>query len=66
MMTQRKTFELLTIDELSQTLKISPSWIRQKTYAGTIPHVRLGRCVRYKLADVLKALGLEEPEPKTT
>lgn len=59
-------FELLTVNELSRCLKVSPSWIRQQTYKGRIPHVRLGRCVRYRLGDVLRALGLEEPETGKT
>ena len=52
--------ELLTTEDLSKILKMSKTWIRLRTYDGTIPHVKLGRCTRYVLLDVLKALGLDE------
>lgn len=48
--------ELLTIDELSQRLKVPPSWIYDKTRRkgpGTIPAVRVGKYLRFNLGSVL-------------
>ena len=43
-------YEVLMAEELARRWKVRPSWIRQQSRsrcADPIPHVRLGRYVRY-------------------
>ena len=42
----------LTIGEVAERLKVSPSWIYKKCKAGIIPHVRIGGLVRFVDRDV--------------
>jgi excisionase family DNA binding protein len=42
----------LTIGEVAERLKVSPSWIYKKCKAGIIPHVRIGGMVRFVDRDV--------------
>lgn len=44
---------LLTAAEVAELLSVPVSWVREATRSGAIPHVRLGRYVRYREADVL-------------
>jgi hypothetical protein len=47
-------FELLTPVELAERLKVPPSWVRERTRsrdlqgADAIPHLRLGRYIRFQ------------------
>ena len=43
---------LLTVEELARYLAVPTSWIYQRTATGTIPHIRVGRYVRFRLDDV--------------
>ena len=43
---------LLTPQQAAQTLAISPRKLWGMTDSGEIPHLRVGRCVRYPLADL--------------
>jgi excisionase family DNA binding protein len=43
---------LLTAAEAAGYLTLSESWVRHAAAAGLIPHVRLGRCVRFRVADL--------------
>lgn len=43
------TERLLTADQVAQLLQVKRSWVYAETRAGRIPHVRLGRYVRYRL-----------------
>ena len=47
--------ELLTVAELSLVLKVKKSWIY--THLEVIPHVRLGRYVRFEWQAVSEFLG---------
>jgi excisionase family DNA binding protein len=51
---------LVTVQELSQVLAVPESWIYAHTAAGDIPMVRVGRYVRFRLADVLDWLQRDE------
>ena len=42
----------LTIGEVAERLKVSPSWIYKKCKAGIIPHVRIGGMVRFVDRDI--------------
>jgi len=62
--------ELLTIDEVAALLKVPKSWIYERTRRKKIPHIKLGKYLRFQ-ADVLArwlgagagrgALGSQEP-----
>jgi excisionase family DNA binding protein len=43
---------LLTAQQAAETLAISPRKLWSLTASGEVPHVRLGRCVRYPVADL--------------
>jgi excisionase family DNA binding protein len=44
---------LLTADEVADLLRVKTGWIYSQTRAGRIPHLRLGRYVRYRESAVL-------------
>jgi excisionase family DNA binding protein len=48
--------KFLTRLELSQELGIRPETLSRWTSRGIIPHLRLGRLVRYDLAEIRKHL----------
>lgn len=39
---------LLTADEVAALLRVTPGWVYAQTRADRIPHVRLGRYVRFR------------------
>jgi excisionase family DNA binding protein len=43
---------LLDAKAVAERLGVPESWVRESARAGAIPHVRLGRYVRFDLADV--------------
>ena len=43
---------LVTAEYIATRLAVPVSWVREHTRSGAIPHVRLGRWVRYSVADV--------------
>ena len=54
------TDELLTIDELAAILKVPRSWIyfhTRKRSKNAIPHVKIGRYLRFSEADVRRFLN---------
>lgn len=51
---------LLTAAEVAELLSVSERWIREHTRGGLLPHVRLGRYVRYRREAVLA--WIEEQE----
>ena len=48
--------ELLKKGQLAKALNISPRSIENYMARGWVPYVRVGRCVRFDLADVLATL----------
>jgi len=48
---------LVNVEELAAMLKVPTSWVYMHTAAGTIPHVRVGRYVRFRVEEVLAWLG---------
>jgi excisionase family DNA binding protein len=44
---------LLAATEVAELLCVPVSWVREHTRSGAIPHVPLGRYVRYDRGDVL-------------
>lgn len=46
--------KLLTPQQIAEILGVKPSTIYQWTHQGFIPHVKLGRLVRFKEAEIAK------------
>ena len=44
----RRHDELLTADEVAAILRVTRAWVYSETRRGAMPHVRLGRYVRYR------------------
>jgi excisionase family DNA binding protein len=40
--------ELLTAEEVASMLRVTPAWVYAETRRHRIPHIRLGRYVRYR------------------
>jgi excisionase family DNA binding protein len=53
---------LLTADEVAALLQVTKQWVYAETRAKRIPHVPLGRYVRYRRSAVLQWLGALEQE----
>ena len=53
-----KTVELITVQELAKKLKVPVSWVYQLTRLGqdAIPHVKMGKYVRFDWDEVVKFL----------
>lgn len=47
------TDRLLEAKEVAELLAVPVGWVREHTRSGAIPHVPLGRYLRYELDDVL-------------
>ena len=47
------TAELLTPEDLADRLKVPLSWVYEQSRQGKIPTHRLGRYIRFDLAEVL-------------
>lgn len=52
--------DLLTAVEVARMLRVTPAWVYAATRQGTVPHVRLGRYVRYRRGAVLDWLAESE------
>ncbi len=50
------TDQLITVHELAQRLNVPASWIYRRTRLGqeAIPHVKVGKYVRFDLAQVIR------------
>lgn len=44
----REPDDLLTADEVAAMLRMKRAWVYAETRRGSLPHVRLGRYVRYR------------------
>jgi excisionase family DNA binding protein len=58
--------ELLTTTEVAKWLKVAESTIRKWVHYGFIPHVKLGRCVRFIREDVEKWLQEQTEKGRST
>jgi len=47
---------LLSAEELATQLNVPKSWIYDRTRDNTIPHIKIGKYVRFSLPDVLNWL----------
>jgi excisionase family DNA binding protein len=54
---------LLTADEVAVLLQVTKAWVYAETRAKRIPHVSLGRYVRYRRSAILQWIGALEQQP---
>jgi excisionase family DNA binding protein len=52
--------DLLTAIEVATMLRVTPAWVYGATRQGRIPHLRLGRYVRYRRDAILEWLEVNE------
>lgn len=38
---------LLTVDEVAELLRVPKSWIYDRTYRNAMPHIKMGRLLRF-------------------
>lgn len=57
--TDGMTMPELTVTDLSNALQVSTSKLLRLTRAGKLPHLRIGRLIRYELEAVKAALRVE-------
>ena len=56
--------DLMTVDELSQLLKVKKSWIYPCSHEGRLPVVRISsRCIRFKRSDIERWLRKKACQP---
>jgi excisionase family DNA binding protein len=48
----RNGSDLLTADQLAMHLGVKVGWVKRQSRAGNIPSIKLGKCYRYRKADV--------------
>jgi excisionase family DNA binding protein len=51
---------LLTAQEVAEMLSVPTRWVREHSRSGLIPHVQLGRYVRYRREAVLDWISEQE------
>lgn len=54
---------LLTAEEVARLLGVAPSWVSREARLGRLPHVRLGRYRRFRLATIEAWIDSVEREP---
>jgi len=58
----RRSHALLTAEEVAERLQVSTAWVYAQSRSRRIPHVRLGRYVRFREDAVEKWLAVLEAE----
>lgn len=43
---------LVDVEAIAERLGVDPSWVYDRARRGIIPHIRLGRYVRFRVSDV--------------
>lgn len=51
---------LLHAEEVAELLNVPSRWVRDHTRSGLIPHIKLGRYVRYRREAVVAWIGEQE------
>ena len=51
---------LLTIKQLSESLQVKESTLYYWVHIGFVPHIKLGKCVRFRDADIMKWIEKRE------
>jgi len=58
-----KVSELLTPEQLAEKLKLPVSWVYEQSRLGNIPTHKLGRYIRFDLAEVLRNQKEKQDSP---
>lgn len=58
------TDRLLTVQQVAELLQVKLSTIYKWTHEGSIPHLKLGRLVRFREDDILEWLRDKDREPQ--
>ena len=53
--------ELLTAEEMEERTKVKAAWYLEAARRGLIPHVRLGKYVRFRLGEVIEHGAVTPP-----
>ena len=58
--------KLLTVQEVASRLNVPVTWIYQRTRLGqrALPHVRLGKYIRFNINEVMVFLKKNTDQPK--
>lgn len=48
---------LLNVEQIAAYLQVPESWVYGKVATGEMPHVRVGRYLRFRMQEVLRWLG---------
>jgi len=51
---------LLTAPDVAELLSVPVSWVREHTRSGRIPHIQLGRYVRYREEALVSWVAAQE------
>lgn len=57
--------DLLTAEEVAALLRVTPAWVYSETRRHRIPHIRLGRYVRYRRDALIAWMDQLEDQPST-
>lgn len=57
--------DLLTAEEVAALLRVTPAWVYSETRRHRIPHIRLGRYVRYRRDALATWMDQLEDQPNT-
>jgi excisionase family DNA binding protein len=55
--------KLLTADEVADLMRVTRAWVYAETRRNTIPHLRLGRYVRYRRSAIEEWMRAVERGP---
>jgi excisionase family DNA binding protein len=57
--------DLLTAGEVAAILRVTPDWVYAQTRSRRIPHLRLGRYVRYRRGALIAWMEAVESSPSS-
>lgn len=63
--TDSASVELFTIPEAAAALRVPEGWLRKKVTAGSVPHTRLGKHVRFTTEHLRQVITVGEVDPAT-
>lgn len=55
--------KLLTVPEFAEILRVRPSTVYAKVHQGKLPHIKVGRLIRFKEAHVDEFLRTADSSP---
>jgi excisionase family DNA binding protein len=53
--------DLLTVEELAKRLHVHPMWVYDRVWKNKIPHIRLGRRIRFDPDEIDHYLSMHHP-----